>query len=290
MKVLVLGATGMLGYSIFSNLTEANGLEVFGTVRSINGKEDYFQGMLSNLVFGVDIYDFDSLISAVNDIKPDVVINCIGLIKQHDVSKLHTDAIYVNSLLPHKLAKLCSASNAKLIHFSTDCVFTGAEGGYTESSNPDSLDLYGSSKRLGEVDYGHHLTLRTSIIGHELSSSVSLVDWFLSQSGSVKGFTKAVFSGLPTAYVAKLLIEKILPAHKTSGLYHLSVEPIDKYSLLSLVSKVYAHDIDIKPSEQLIMDRSLNSNKLRDELGLVTPNWSELVDFMFADHNKRYKK
>ncbi|QLE07505.1 SDR family oxidoreductase [Pseudoalteromonas shioyasakiensis] len=290
MKILVLGATGMLGYSIYSNLSEVSIFDVFGTVRNINGKEDYFKNTLNKLVFGVDIYDFDSVISVVNDINPDVVINCIGLIKQHDISKLHTDAIYVNSLLPHKLAKLCSASGAKLIHFSTDCVFTGADGGYTEDSNPDSIDLYGSSKRLGEVDYGKHLTLRTSIIGHELSSNVSLVDWFLSQSGSVKGFTKAVFSGLPTAYIAKLLIEKILLAGNLSGLYHLSVDPIDKFTLLSLVSKVYSHDLEIQPSEQLTMDRSLNSNKLRNELGLITPSWPELIDFMFADYVARYQK
>lgn len=186
MNVLVLGATGMLGYSIYSNLSENKSLDVFGTVRSIGDKVNYFKDLTENLVQGVDIYDFDSVISVVNDIKPDVVINCIGLIKQHDVSKLHTDAVYVNALLPHKLAKLCSASGAKLIHFSTDCVFTGEIGNYTEKSKPDALDLYGSSKRLGEVDYGGHLTLRTSIIGHELTSDVSLVDWFLSQSGSEK--------------------------------------------------------------------------------------------------------
>jgi dTDP-4-dehydrorhamnose reductase len=288
MKVLVLGATGMLGYSIYSNLSEKKYLDVFGTVRSINGKDKYFKDLTENLVPGVDIYDFDSVISAVNDIKPDVVINCIGLIKQHDVSKLHTDAVYVNALLPHKLAKLCSASCAKLIHFSTDCVFTGEIGNYTEESKPDALDLYGSSKRLGEVDYGGHLTLRTSIIGHELTSNVSLIDWFLSQSGSVKGFTKAIFSGLPTAFIAKLLTEQILTNTELSGLYHLSVDPIDKFTLLSLVSEIYKLEIEIKPSESLKIDRSLNSSNLRNEIGLVTPAWPELIEFMNMDYKKRY--
>jgi dTDP-4-dehydrorhamnose reductase len=288
MKVLVLGATGMLGYSIYSNLSENKALNVFGTVRSISGKDNYFKDLTENLVLGVDIYDFDSVISVVNDIKPDVVINCIGLIKQHDVSKLHTDAVYVNALLPHKLAKLCSASGAKLIHFSTDCVFTGEIGNYTEQSKPDALDLYGSSKRLGEVDYGGHLTLRTSIIGHELTSDVSLVDWFLSQSVSVKGFTKAIFSGLPTAYIAKLLTDQILTKVELSGLYHLSVDPIDKFTLLSLVSEVYEHEIEIQPSESLKIDRSLNSSKLRNELGFVTPTWPELIEFMNMDYKKRY--
>lgn len=288
MNVLVLGATGMLGYSIYSNLSENKSLDVFGTVRSIGDKVNYFKDLTENLVQGVDIYDFDSVISVVNDIKPDVVINCIGLIKQHDVSKLHTDAVYVNALLPHKLAKLCSASGAKLIHFSTDCVFTGEIGNYTEKSKPDALDLYGSSKRLGEVDYGGHLTLRTSIIGHELTSDVSLVDWFLSQSGSVKGFTKAIFSGLPTAYIAKLLTDQILTKVELSGLYHLSVDAIDKFTLLTLVSEIYKHEIEIQPSESLKIDRSLDSSKLRNEIELVTPTWPELIEFMNMDYKKRY--
>ncbi|NSY35193.1 SDR family NAD(P)-dependent oxidoreductase [Pseudoalteromonas sp. JC28] len=288
MKVLVLGITGMLGYSIYSNLSENKSLNVYGTLRNISGKDDYFKGLTENLVQGVNIYDFDSVISSINNIKPDVVVNCIGLIKQHDVSKLHTEAIYVNALLPHKLAKLCSTSGAKLIHFSTDCVFTGDIGNYSEESKPDALDLYGSSKRLGEVDYGGHLTLRTSIIGHELTSNVSLVDWFLSQNGSVKGFTKAIFSGLPTAYIAKLLIDRILPNTDISGLYHLSVNPIDKFTLLSLISDIYGHNIEIYPSETFKIDRSLNSSKLRKELALNTPAWPELIEYMNMDYKKRY--
>lgn len=289
MKVLVLGATGMLGYSIYSNLSDNKSMSVYGTVRNINDKNSYFTALSDNLVQCIDIYDFDTVVNVIGKIKPDIVINCIGLIKQHDVAKLHCDAIYVNALLPHKLAKLCSASNAKLIHFSTDCVFTGEIGNYSEESRPDAIDLYGSSKRLGEVDYDGHLTLRTSIIGHELTTNVSLIDWFLSQKSSVKGFSKAIFSGLPTAYIARLLVDHILPNKDLTGLYHLSVEPIDKFSLLSLVSEVYGHEIEIQPSESLIIDRSLSSTKLKTEIGLKTPTWPELIEFMNLDYKKRYQ-
>ncbi|EJL7016531.1 SDR family oxidoreductase, partial [Vibrio cholerae] len=206
MKILIVGTTGMLGYSLFTNLSEHDGYEVFGTVRNILGKEKFFEEYLDNLIFDIDVNDFSRLKFAIETIKPDVVINCIGLIKQHDISKQHINAIEINSLLPHKIAQVCDGISAKLIHFSTDCVFSGKTGKYIESDIPDATDIYGKSKCLGEVNYGKHLTLRTSIIGHELNTSVSLIDWFLTQNNKVNGFSKAVFSGLPTCYIANILI------------------------------------------------------------------------------------
>ncbi|MCG9619358.1 SDR family oxidoreductase [Vibrio diabolicus] len=287
MKVIVIGATGMLGYSIFSNLSDSNDLDVYGTVRSIDGLEKYFPSV-DKLLLNVDIKEFNTLEEVLKQAKPDVVINCIGLIKQHDVSKQHVEAIEVNSLLPHKIAQVCNSIDARLIHFSTDCVFDGKAGDYVEADLPTATDLYGKSKCLGEVDYGNHITLRTSIIGHELKSSVSLVDWFLSQEGSVRGFSKAVFSGLPTAYVAKVLKEYVLPNTSLSGLYQLSVEPIDKYSLISKISEVYSKHIEIEKFEGFVIDRSLNSSKFREATGFVPPTWEELVEFMHEDYIKRY--
>jgi len=289
MRVLILGATGMLGYSLFSNLREYDEFEVLGTVRNIKGKESFFQDCLSSLVFDVDVTDSAQIESAIVSTKPSVVINCIGLIKQHDVSKQHVNAIEINALLPHQIARLCDLHSARLVHFSTDCVFSGTEGMYTESSLPDATDLYGKSKYLGEVDYSPHLTLRTSIIGHELSSSVSLVDWFLSQEGETKGFSKAIFSGLPTCYIAKLLAEHILKVPELSGLYHLSVAAIDKYSLLKLIAEIYSKDIVINESPELKIDRSLNSQKLTQKLGLSLPAWPELINCMHKDYVKRYQ-
>ena len=289
MKVLILGATGMLGYSLFSNLNEHDHLSVFGTVRSIAGKESFFSNVKQQLITEVDAYDISSLQIAIETVAPDVVINCVGLIKQHGISKQHVDAVKVNALLPHELANICDQVNAKLIHFSTDCVFTGHVGLYNEDSLPDARDLYGKSKCLGEVSYGKHLTLRTSIIGHELTSSVSLVDWFLSQGESTKGFSKAVFSGLPTCYIAKLLVEYILPNPEVAGLLHLSVEPIDKYTLLKLIAEQYQKQITIAESQELVIDRSLNSDKFRQLTQFSPPPWIELVEYMHTDYVKRYK-
>ncbi|CCN35100.1 DTDP-4-dehydrorhamnose reductase [Vibrio nigripulchritudo SO65] len=287
MKILVIGATGMLGYSIFSNLSEFSNLEVYGTVRTVNGLDNFFPST-DKLIPNIDVKDFATLEKAVLAVKPDVVINCIGLIKQHDISKQNVEAIEINALLPHKIAQICDTIEARLIHFSTDCVFDGKLGNYLESDLPTATDLYGRSKYLGEVDYGKHVTLRTSIIGHELKSSVSLIDWFLSQHGSVKGFSKAVFSGLPTAYVAKVLVDFVIPNSSLSGLYQLSVDPIDKYSLISKVASVYNKRIEIDKFEDFVMDRSLDSTKFREETGFVPPSWDELVAFMYTDYSKRY--
>lgn len=289
MKVLVIGATGMLGYSLFSNLSEFPEYDVYGTVRSLEDKERFFINHSSKIISNVDVSRQDELEAAIANVKPNIVINCIGLIKQQGISKQHVDAISINSLLPHSLAVICDRFDAKLIHFSTDCVFTGNKGDYLESDMPDAQDLYGKSKCLGEVNYGHHLTLRTSIIGHELSSNVSLIDWFLSQKDKTKGFSKAIFSGLPTCVVAKILAEKIIPNKCLTGLYQLSVDPIDKYSLLKLVASIYDKKIDIEESEELVINRSLNSEPLRKSIDLTVPTWESLITDMHSDYQKRYQ-
>jgi len=290
MKILIIGTTGMLGYSLFKNLNDASQLDVYGTVRSIKGKEQFFEGCEERLFNAVDVNDLATVDTVLKELSPDVVLNCIGLIKQHSISKQHTDAISINSLLPHQLASLCDSHSCKLIHFSTDCVFDGSKGKYTEGDNPNASDLYGRTKCLGEIDYAPHLTLRTSIIGHELDSAVSLVDWFLSQEVSTKGFSKAIFSGLPTCYISRLLLEKILPANELSGLYQLSVGPVDKFTLLNLIADIYGKDIEIIESTDLKINRSLNSKLLRDALELNTPSWKELVTEMHNDYLNRYEK
>ena len=289
MKVLVLGATGMLGYSLFSNLSEYPEYDVYGTVRSLEGKEHFFTNHLSKIINDVDVSRQYELDAVIEKMKPNIVINCIGLIKQHSISKQHVDAISINSLLPHALAVICDRDGAKLINFSTDCVFTGNKGDYLESDMPDAQDLYGKSKCLGEVNYGPHLTLRTSIIGHELSSNVSLIGWFLSQEDKTKGFSKAIFSGLPTCVIAKILAESILPNGDLRGLYQLSVEPIDKFSLLKLVASIYEKKIDIEESEKVVINRSLNSETLRKSIDLKVPTWESLITDMHSDYQKRYQ-
>lgn len=290
MKVLIIGATGMLGYSLFKNLSDAAHLDVYGTVRNIKGKEQFFSECEGRLFKDIDVSDLATIAAVIKEIKPAVVINCIGLIKQYSISKQHVDAVAINSLLPHQLASLCDRHACKLIHFSTDCIFDGKKGLYAETDIPDARDLYGRSKCLGEVDYAPHLTLRTSIIGHELDSAVSLVDWFLSQEKSAKGFSKAIFSGLPTCVIAQLLVEKILPNEYLTGLYQLSADPVDKFTLLNLIAITYSKKIKIIESTELQIDRSLNSDRLRSALNLQIPSWQVLISEMHEDYQKRYIK
>ena len=288
MKVLVLGATGMLGYSLFRNLSKYSDLNVYGVVRSITKTKKYFKSYEHKLLLCKDANNFDLLNAAINKVMPDVVINCIGLIKQHQKSNESDLAIEINALLPHRIAKICNIAKCKLVHFSTDCCFDGKLGGYTELDSPNSTDLYGRTKILGEIDYNPHLTLRTSIIGHELISKVSLIDWFLNQENDVTGYSKAIFSGLPTFYIAELLATKILRAQNLTGLYHLSGKPIDKYSLLLLVSKLYEKNIKIYKDKRFSIDRSLNSSLLQKELQFIPKEWPELIEGMHNDYTEHY--
>jgi dTDP-4-dehydrorhamnose reductase len=234
---------------------------------------------------GVDVLDHDSLINTFGRVRPDVVINCVGLIKQLAHAKDPLTALPINAMLPHRLAQLCELSGARLVHISTDCVFLGDKGSYKETDRSDCDDLYGKSKYIGEVyDNPTAITLRTSIIGHELSTEASLVDWFLAQSNSVKGFTQAIFSGVPTAELARIILEYVLPNTALFGLYHVSADPIDKYTLLSKIARIYNKDIKIIPDAQLSIDRSLDSSKFRDATGYSPRPWDELLSFMRSRH------
>ena len=172
--------------------------------------------------------------------------------------------------------------SARLIHVSTDCVFSGERGGYVEGDPTDARDAYGKSKALGEVDYPHAITLRTSIIGHELQSKISLLDWFLAQNKRCNGYTKAIFSGLPTVVFAQLIRDIVIPHQELSGLYHISAKPISKFDLLKLIAEVYGKSIHIEPEEELVIDRSLNSMRFQLATGYIAPEWPELIQLMHA--------
>lgn len=287
-RLLIVGASGMLGYTLLRRLGEDARYEVHGTLRGAGLPTGYACPAAATLHGGVDATRVDALNALMQRLQPQVVINCVGLIKQLDQAKRPSAAVEINALFPHRLAECCSALGARLIHISTDCVFDGARGGYRESDRPDADDLYGRSKRLGEVDYGGHLTLRTSLIGHELSTRVSLVDWFLSTRDAVSGYAGVVFSGLPTVEIARVLAEKVLPAPELEGLYHLSVEPIDKYRLLSLLADAYGHRVAIERVDAPRLDRSLDSTRLRQALDYQPPGWEQLVQAMHDDYLKAY--
>jgi len=281
MKVLVLGATGMLGSTVFKHFVSDSEHQVWGTLRSVNGLKYFPEHTHEFLLSNIDVLEQDELVNVLAKVRPDVVINCVGLIKQLADANNPLSVLPVNAMLPHRLVKLCLLTNARLIQISTDCVFNGQKGMYKESDVSDAEDLYGKSKYIGELHgYLNAVTLRTSIIGHELNSQASLVDWFLSRTCAVKGYKKAVFSGLTTVELAKVIKDHVLSNSSLHGLYHVSVEPIDKYSLLNLIADVYGKKIEIIADEKVQIDRSLNSNKFCQATGYIAPGWQELIEKM----------
>lgn len=284
MKILVLGASGMLGNAMLRTLAATPGLVVHGTARSAVTLERFDAKLAKSIVTGVDVENADALAALFADVRPAVVINCIGLVKQLAQADEPLQAIPINALLPHRLARLCQLVGARLIHISTDCVFDGRKGGYIESDPPDAQDLYGRSKLLGEVYQPHTITLRTSIIGHELGSVHGLVDWYLSQQGQVRGYRQAIFSGLPTVELAQVVRDHVLPRPELHGLYHVAAEPINKYELLKLIGSTYGKTTAIEPDDKLVIDRSLNAERFRATTGYIAPPWPELVTRMRDFH------
>lgn len=282
MKILVLGASGMLGSAMLRVLSEGPGFEVVGTVRSAAAKRFFDAAIAERLLVGVDVENLDSLADAMAQARPDVVINCVGVVKQLAQANDPLRVLPINSMLPHRLAKWCELAGARLVHVSTDCVFSGTKGRYIETDVSDALDLYGKSKYIGEVHSDNAITLRTSIIGHELQSAHSLVDWFLSQGAQCRGFSKAVFSGLPTVVLAQLVRDVIVPRPALSGLYHVAAEPINKFDLLTLIKDVYGKQIEIVRDDSLVIDRSLDASRLREATGYVAPSWSAMINTMYS--------
>ena len=270
----------MLGNASFRLFSADEEFDVFGTIRSPHSLANFSRELHPRLISGVDVESLDGMLHVFDLLKPSVVINCIGLVKQLSEADDPLAAIPINSILPHRLARICAVAGARLVHMSTDCVFSGSKGGYVEDDFPDAKDLYGRSKFLGEVDYPNAITLRTSIIGHELSGHRSLIGWFLAQEGKVKGFKRAVFSGLPTVELARVIKDYVLPNVGLHGLYHVSAEPINKFDLLTLVAKVYGKQIDIEADEDFVIDRSLDSSRFKEATGYKPAPWLELVRSM----------
>ncbi|WP_417412040.1 dTDP-4-dehydrorhamnose reductase family protein [Hoeflea sp.] len=288
LRILVLGASGMLGSATMRVLSASGVHEVYGSFRSAGGVRHFSSLPAERLITGVDVENTDGLLQLFHRVKPDAVINCIGLIKQLAQADDPLVVLPINSLLPHRLARLCGFAGARLVHVSTDCVFSGSNGFYTEQDFPDAGDLYGRSKLLGEVDYPHAITLRTSIIGEELESSHGLVGWFLSQHQKVRGYTRAFFSGLPTFELARVIDEFVLPKPELHGLYHVAAAPIAKYDLLQLVNSSYGKGIDIEPNDALVIDRSLNGSRFAAATGYQAASWPELIDRMRDFHMEKH--
>lgn len=282
MKILILGASGMLGNAMLRVLSEKKDWQVSGTSRSGSVAHFFAPEIAQHLLAGVDVENQDALVKLFAQVRPDVVVNCIGLVKQLSDANDPLLAIPLNAMLPHRLARLCELAEARLVHISTDCVFSGRKGDYRESDAPDAEDVYGRSKLLGEVDYPHAITLRTSIIGHELQGARSLIGWFLAQQRECRGYVRAIYSGLPTVVLAQVVRDVVIPRADLHGLYHVASAPISKYDLLRLVAEIYGKTVNIIPDEALVIDRSLNAERFRAATGWVAPDWRELITVMHS--------
>lgn len=280
MKIVVLGVTGMLGHKMYqvlkSTYPETVGFSLENVAEAPYEKVDLLQG--DSVVCGVDVADFQRLEKLLIDIQPDYIINCVGIIKQRDAASAYIPSIELNTLLPHKLAAMALKWGGRVIHFSTDCVFDGQRGAYTENDFSDATDLYGKSKFLGEVQGENGLTLRTSIIGRELTSHKSLLDWFLTQKGkTIRGYKNVIYSGVTTNQIAEVVKMVISKCPQLSGLYQVVADPISKYDLLCLARDAFGVEVQIESEDVTVSDRSMKGDKLRDATGYVSPAWPELM-------------
>ena len=282
MRILILGGDGMLGHQLFKHLKSNHVVRV--TLRQDLAVYNKFMLFgTENTYTGIDIRSPIKLAGVLTDFHPDAVLNAIGIVKQLPEANESIPSIEINALFPHRLALLCKDINARMIHLSTDCVFSGNKGNYKESDTPDPDDLYGRTKFLGEVNEKHCLTLRTSMIGQELSIKKNLLEWFLAQNKTVQGYNKFIFSGFTTLELSRIIENMILNYPEANGVYHVSSEPISKFDLLSLIKKILKLPIEIIPDESFACDRSLDSSKFRQEFNYHPPSWEEMIDELCKD-------
>lgn len=281
MRILILGASGMLGHMLFAELLR-RGLDVWGSARTPFACKPEWR---ERLRFGLDACDPATVTEVVSALEPDVLINAVGLVRQLPEGRLPLPCLMVNAVFPWRLQELCAQRGIRLIHYSTDCVFDGRKGSpYVEEDAPTATDIYGRSKFLGEVAAENALTIRTSIIGPELRGRHSLLEWFLAQEGPVSGYTGAIYSGLPTSEQARVLAGHVLLHAGLHGLYQVSAAPISKYELLRLFNEAYHKGVSITPRSVPQEDKRLSGEKFRQATGYVAPAWPELVEAMRRAH------
>lgn len=278
-RVLVLGVSGMLGHRVWLELRER--FEAWATVRGDRpGTSELLAG---GRILTAAAEDFPSVIDALDVARPDAVVNCVGIVKQRPEARDPLASIRVNSLFPHELADICAARGVRLLHVSTDCVFSGHGGAYRETDLPDPTDLYGRSKLLGEVTGSGCLTLRTSIIGRELSGARGLLEWFLAQEGTAPGYTRAIFSGLTTGALASLMGDVLEAGEPAEGLWHVGSSPIAKHDLLVILAAAFGHEVEIVPDDSVEIDRSLDSSSFRAATGWSAQSWEDMAADLAAD-------
>lgn len=283
MRALVLGGAGMLGHRLWREL--ATRMDAYVALRrpfSDYASLDYFDER--RVIDRIDATSNDDLDRAFSVARPDVVVNAVGVVKQHREATNTANTIAVNSLLPHRLADRCSDAGARLIQISTDCVFRGTRGAYTEADTPDANDLYGRSKVLGEVGRDHCLTVRTSMVGREIRSTHGLIEWFFSQRGrTVPGFTRALFSGLTTLELSRVIADIMERHPDLHGVWHVAGEPTTKFDLLTIVNDAFGLESTLEANDSFVCDRTLDASGFMNATGYKPPTWATMVAELAAD-------
>jgi dTDP-4-dehydrorhamnose reductase len=278
MRLVILGGTGMLGHTLWNSLSQSFP-DTYTTIRS--GVGDYGGDRLfdsDHVVDHIDVMDLRMLEGALRVIRPDVILNCIGITKRREDPQNPIPSIVLNAMFPHRLAMLAADVNAKLIHFSTDCVFDGRRGRYSDDAPANATDLYGRTKALGEVTGNNVLTLRSSFIGKEIREGTELLEWFLSQKNAVRGFKNAIYTGLTTLELCRVIEHLLLNYPDASGLYNVSSERINKFDLLRLIGEKMHRNVEIIPDESFHCDRSLDSERFRRDFGYTPPTWTKMAE------------
>jgi len=288
MRILIFGGAGMLGHRLLMHAQQAH--EVWATVRGTASQIPFWPEFdRTRLIEKVDALNLEDIAGILSRVQPQVVVNCIGIIKQSPLAHDPLPALLVNAVFPHRLSQLCRVGGIRLIHISTDCVFSGKKGNYVESDQSDATDLYGRTKYLGEVANPDTLTLRTSIIGRELGTRFGLIEWFLSQKGTIRGFTRAIYSGFTTDELSRIIVKHVLPHQGLQGIYHVSCSPISKFDLLQMAKDALQHQVSIEPDASFQCDRSLNSERFRAQTGYYPPPWQAMIKEL-AETSARYDK
>jgi dTDP-4-dehydrorhamnose reductase len=279
MRLLILGGDGMLGHQLLKSFSKRHEVKV--TLRLDRDAYRTFEIFSeNNSFFGVDVRFFERIAEVCAEFRPEAVINAVGIVKQRSMANESIPSLEINSLLPHRLAVLCKVMGARLIHLSTDCIFSGKKGNYQEEDPSDAEDLYGRTKYLGELHEPHCLTLRTSIIGRELSGRRSLFEWFLAQNGTVKGYSRAIYNGFTTIEMSRIIENMLLNHPDASGVWQVSSEPIDKCSLLRIFRAKTGKQIEIVSDESFVCDRTLDSSRFRQTFSYSPPTWESMISEM----------
>jgi len=279
MKIIILGCSGLLGNTITKYFLGINDFETYPIIRDSSKIKFFGKNFYKNFIEIKNVFDLSGFEKKIKPLRADIIINCLGVTNKFFSKNpnMIQNFIKINSLFPHQLYQLCSELNIRLIHFSSDCIFSGKKGSYSEFDIPDPIDIYGKSKLLGELDYEKCLTIRKSVIGHEILSKNGLLEWFIDQKNDVKGFKKVLFSGLTTLELSRILEKHIIPMNDLNGIINVTGKSITKYDLLKKIAKFYKKSIKVIPDESVEIDRSLDGSNFTRLSGYSPKSWDELI-------------